>query len=123
MNQILLDTNFIITCIKQKIDFFENLKLMGAQVLIPKQVISEIKMIANSMKKLHFREDAKLSLVLLKKNPFKKIDLGLQDVDKGIKRFAKKNPKVIVATLDKELKDNIQNPKLVIRQKKKLEIV
>ena len=123
MNQILLDTNFIITCIKQKIDFFENLKLMGAQVLIPKQVISEIDMIANSTKKLHFREDAKLSLVLLKQNSFKKIDLGLQDVDKGIKRFANQNPKVIVATLDKELKDNIQNPKLVIRQKKKLEIV
>jgi rRNA-processing protein FCF1 len=123
MNQILLDTNFIITCIKQKIDFFENLKLMGAQVLIPKQVISEIEMIANSKKKLHFREDAKLSLVLLKKNPFKKIDLGLQDVDKGIKRFANQNSRVIVATLDKELKDSIPNPKLVIRQKKKLEIV
>ncbi|MCK5043924.1 hypothetical protein KAR52_02910 [Candidatus Pacearchaeota archaeon] len=123
MNQILLDTNFITTCVKQKIDFFENLQLMGAQILIPKQVITEIEMIANSKKKLHFREDARLSLALLKQNSFKKIDLGLQDVDKGIKRFAKKNPKVIVATLDKELKDSIQNSKLVIRQKKKLEIV
>jgi rRNA-processing protein FCF1 len=122
MKQILLDTNFILTCIKQKIDFFEYLELMGLQILIPKQVIDEIEMIANSKKKLHFREDAKLSLALLKKSSFEKIDLGLQDVDKGIKRFAKQNPKVIVATLDKEIKDSIQNPKLVIRQKKKLEI-
>lgn len=123
MKQILLDTNFILTCIKQKIDFFEHLELMGLQILIPKQVIDEIEMIANSKKKLHFREDAKLSLVLLKKSSFEKIDLGLQDVDKGIKRFAKQNPKIIVATLDKEIKDNIQNQKLVIMQKKKLEIV
>lgn len=123
MKQILLDTNFILTCIKQKIDFFENLELMGLQILIPKQVIDEIEMIVNSKKKLHFRENAKLSLVLLKKNSFEKIDLGLQDVDKGIMRFAKQNPKVIVATLDKEIKDSIQNPNLVIRQKKKLEII
>ena len=123
MKQILLDTNFILTCIKQKIDFFEDLELMGLQILIPKQVIDEIEMIASSKKKLHFREDAKLSLVLLKKNSFEKIDLTIQDVDKGIKRFAKQNPKIIIATLDKEIKDNIQNPKLVIRQKKKLEIV
>ena len=72
MKQVILDTNFILTCIKQKIDFFEEINLMGVQILIPKQVIQEIKNISKSKKKRHFKEDAKLSLKLLEKNSYKK---------------------------------------------------
>jgi rRNA-processing protein FCF1 len=123
MRKVILDTNFILTCIKQKIDFFEEIKLMGMQILIPRQVIEEIERIADSKKKLHFREDAKLSLRLFKKNIFKKIDLKKRYVDKALIKFAKENPEFIVATLDKELKKKIKNNKLVIREKKKLEII
>jgi len=123
MKQVILDTNFILTCIKQKIDFFEELKLEGLQILIPKQVINEIKRISNSKKKLHFREDAKVALKLLGKNHFKKIDLKIKYVDKGLTKFTKENKNVIIATLDKELKKKIKNPKLVIREKKRLEII
>ena len=59
MKQIILDSSFIITCIKQKIDFFE--ELVGEQIIIPKQVINEIK-----------RLDNQLALKLLEKNKFKK---------------------------------------------------
>ena len=48
--KILLDTNFILTCAKQKIDFFDILQ--GKQILIPKQVIDEIKNVADSKQKL-----------------------------------------------------------------------
>ncbi len=123
MKQAILDTNFILTCIKQKIDFFEKLKLEGIQIIIPKQVIKEIKGIINSKKKLHFREDAKLALKFLEKNPFKEIDLNEKCVDKGLIQFAKKNKKVIIATLDREIKRKIKTPKLVIRGKKKLEVI
>lgn len=123
MKKVILDSNFILTCIKQKIDFFEEIKFMGMKVLIPKQVIKEIKEIVNSKKKLHFKEDAKLALKLLEKNSFNKVDLNTKKVDKGLINFSKENKNVIMATLDKEIKNKIKNPKLIIRGKKRLEVL
>ncbi|MCK5149484.1 hypothetical protein KAJ87_00985 [Candidatus Pacearchaeota archaeon] len=122
MKQVILDTSFILTCVKQKIDFFEEIKLLGIQIIIPKQVIKELKGISDSKKKLHFREDANLSLEILKKYKFKEVDLKVKNVDEAIKRFAEKNKNVLVATLDQGIKNKINNSKLIIRQKKKLEI-
>ena len=112
MKQVILDTSFILTCVRQKIDFFEN--LLEYQIIIPKQVIHEIKRLNNS--------NTQLSLKLLEKNNFKQVDLGKAHVDKLITTFAKENPNVIVATLDKEIKNKVKNNKLVIRGKKKLEL-
>ena len=124
---VLLDTNFILACVKQKIDFFEEIKFMGIKILIPEQVINELKKIVNSKKKLHSRNNAEIALKILekKKNSFRRIDLlnyG-KNTDKRIKNFADKNEEVIVATLDRELKSKIKNQKLTIREKKKLEII
>jgi len=113
MEQIILDTSFILTCIKQKIDFFE--ELVGTQILIPEQVINEIKNLKNP--------NSELALKLLEKNKFEKIDIGKGHVDKRIIKFAKENPKTIIATLDKEIKNKTKNQKLIIRGKKKLEII
>ena len=123
MKKAILDTSFILTCVKQKIDFLDEIKFMGIKVLIPEEVLDEVRKIINSGKKLHFKEDAKLALKILNKNKFKKIKLGTANVDKGLVDFAKKNKDVIVATLDRELKKKIKKPKLVIRGKKKLEII
>ena len=114
MKKVILDSSFIITCVRQKIDFFEQINLMGMQILIPKQVIREIKNLKNSA--------AKTSLKVLKKGKFKKIDLGKGKVDNLIINFAKKND-VVVATLDREIKKKTQNNKLIIRGKKKLEVL
>ena len=123
MKKIILDTNFILTCVKQKVDFFEYLEMQGFQILIPKEVIGEIEGIIESKKKLRFKDDAKLSLKLLKNNSFKKINLNSKNVDKGIVKFAKENPNMVVATLDREIKRRTKNPKLVIREKKRLGII
>ena len=123
MKRVVLDTNFILTCVKQKIDFFEKIKFMGMQILIPKQVIEEIKRISESKKKLRFKEDAKLALKLLNKNAFRRVDLKTKNVDKGLINFSKKSKDTIVATLDREIKGKIKNQKLIIRRRKKLEII
>ena len=123
MKKVILDTNFIVSCVRNKIDFFEEIKFMGMQILIPKQVIEELKRIVSSKKKLGFKQDAKIALQILEKNLFQKIDIGKKYVDKGIINYAEKNKDVIIATLDRELKNKIKNPKLVIRGKKKLEVV
>ena len=128
MKQALLDTNFILTCVKQKIDFFEDLKFKGLKILIPTQVINEIKKISQEQKKkqkLHSKDIANLSLKILKKkkNQFEEIDIKTGHVDKKIKKYVENNSEILVATLDKELKRKIKNHKIVIRGRKKLEII
>ena len=122
MKKVILDSSFIISCIRQKIDFFEETKFMGLQVLIPTQVINEIEKVANSKKKFHIKKKAELALEILKTSDFKKIELESEYVDDGLVEFAKKNKSVIVATLDREIKKKLKNSKLIIRGKKKLEI-
>ncbi len=123
---VLLDTNFIMTCIKQKIDFMEELQLQGFKIIIPKQVIEELERVSvRKNKKLKHRELAEISLKLIKKSKkiFTSPDLGKKHVDKLIVQYADKNPKLIVATLDSELKKKLKNKKMVIREKKQLEII
>lgn len=87
------------------------------KVTIPKQVIVEVEGLAKS------RDDAKVALKLLKKNSFIEIDLKQKNVDNALIKFAEKNKDVVVATLDREIKKKVKNSKLVIRGKKKLEII
>ncbi len=122
MKQVLLDTSFIVSSVKNKLDFLDEIESMGFGLLIPKQVIGELEGIVRSKQKKHNRDDAQLALKLLGKISFKEIDLGTKKVDFGIKNFAEKNPGVIVATLDRELQNRIKNNKLVIRRKNQLEI-
>ena len=112
MKSALLDTNFIITCIKQKIDFFEELYFRGYQIIIPDKVIDELKKLKQTS-----------ALKLLEKNNFKEIILAGKNTDNSIINYANKNPEILVATLDKELNNKLKNRKIIIRGKKKLEVV
>lgn len=123
MKKVILDTSFILTCVKQKIDFFEYLEMQGFQILISNEVIKELEKIVVSKKKLRVRDDAVLALKLLKSDSFKKVDLNSKNVDNGIVKFAKEEPSMVVGTLDSEIKRKAKNPKLVIREKKRLEVV
>ena len=123
MKQVLLDTNFVLTCIKQKIDFFEWFKLNGFSIIIPFEVVNEIKMLAGRSKDALALE-AKSAIKLLKKNKFKKIDLeGGACADKAIVNHAKKHPDLIIATLDRKMKNQMKNKFVTIRQRKQLEII
>lgn len=123
MKKVILDTNFILTCVKQKIDFFNEMYLEGFGILIPREAVRELNSIAKSGKKLKFRESARIALKLIEKNRHEEIELKTGNVDNGIVRFAKENPEIAVATLDREVKRKTKNPKLVIKGKKMLEII
>ncbi len=126
MKQVLLDTNFIVTCVRQKIDFLEQIENLGLEILIPEQVLKETEKLSKAGgKSLKLRDQAELSLRILNANKenFKKIKLPARNVDNGIKKFADQNPNAILATLDRELKKRTANQKLVIRDKKKLEVI
>lgn len=111
MKQVLLDTNFILTCMNQKIDFFEEFYLSGIQIIIPENVVGELEKLKKTS-----------ALKLLEKNEFQKILLKGKNVDNSIVEYSKKNPKIIVATLDQEIRKKIKNQKISIRNRKKLEI-
>jgi len=122
MKQVILDTNFILSCVKQKIDFFEEIPLMGISIIIPLQVIDELQKFSKQARG-SLKEQAKLALTLLENRDFRRIDLHSRKVDREIINFAKQNPGIIIATLDREMKNKTQNSKMVIRRKKKLEII
>jgi rRNA-processing protein FCF1 len=116
MGKVILDTSFILTCIKQKIDFFEQLELEGFEFLIPKQVFAELKGLSKS------KPNAKLALKIIEKNNFKEMDLNTKNTDEGIIKFARKNPEIYIATIDARIKTRTRNRKIFIRGKKRLEI-
>lgn len=113
-SKIILDTNFIIICMKEGLDFFHELKLMGFHILIPLQVIQELEKL---------KRKKELKLLEIHKESFKTIRFKKGYVDKGMVEFSKKNPKAVVATLDSALRNKITNPIMVIRGKKTLEVV
>jgi len=112
MKQVILDTSFIMACTRQKIDFFEEIKHNGMDVVIPTQTINELKGLG-----------ADVALEILEKNEFKIINVPGKDADTAILKIAKKDKNAIIATLDQGLKKKIPNSKMIIRGKKKLEIV
>lgn len=112
MKQAILDTSFILSCIRKKIDFFENIEEKGIEILIPEQTIKELKGL-----------DEKLALKIIDNNKFKLIHISGNDADSAIVNFTKENPEAIVATLDAGLQKKFKNRKMIIRGKKKIEII
>ena len=125
LRKIILDTNFIMTCVKEKIDLFEKTGELGAKIIIPEKVIEELERIGKSNQKLKSRRISGLALKIIEseKGNYETISLKTRNVDNGIKKLADADKGVIVATLDAELKRKLKCPKLVIRAGKKLEIV
>jgi len=126
--EILLDTNFILTCVKQKIDF-ANLadELFDEKIdwTVPQEVLNELGCIKdNPHVKRVDKESAKLSFEVLQMlNPvIVELKGKNPNIDIRIVNYILDKP-IILATLDKELKGRVKNKILTIRGKKGLEII
>jgi rRNA-processing protein FCF1 len=122
MKYAVLDTNFILSCIRKKMDFFELIPQMGMKIIIPLQVMDEIRKISRQGKG-KFKDEAKIALMLMERNRFNRIDLYTKNVDNGLIKLAEKNKNYIIATLDRQIKNRTKNSVLVIRGEKELEII
>lgn len=111
MQTIILDTNFIATAIRFKIDVFGEIKKLGK---------FQIAILDKSLEELKKLKENKIALALLKKNNVKVIKTTSEkDVDSLLVELADKN--TIVGTQDMELKRRLKEKSvklLVIRQKK-----
>lgn len=117
--KIILDTNFLIYCAKQKIDYAEDIRILvqGKYELVTlDQVILELKDLMENSKKYSDRVAAGLALKLLKVNKVKIMKGEAKDADKSIIKTSKGN---IVATLDLVLARRITKT-IIIKAKKKL---
>jgi len=129
--EILLDTNFLLTCIKQKVDFISSLnEIIDEKIdfLMPEEVFNELESLSKRRgEKTRDRAAAKVSLELSELSNFKKIKLNTKMVDTGIVNFLSKNPKIILATLDKTLAARVRKQNetriLTIRDKSQLDIL
>lgn len=114
--KIVLDTNFLISALKFKIDFLSELE--GNQLYIVDKTKNELEKLIKGGK-AQDKQRAKIILALIKKKKFKKISSKINEtVDDKLASLKD----YIIATQDKELKKRIKGKKLIIRAKKKLEI-
>lgn len=122
--KVILDTNFLIYCAKEKLDYIEAIKDLlneNYELVVPEQVIKELKSLKeDKLKKVSGKDKAgaDLALQLLEVNKIKKIKPIGKNVDEAIINLAKENSKNIVCTLDREMRQTLGRVILINRGKK-----
>jgi rRNA-processing protein FCF1 len=111
--EVLLDSSFIISCVKRKIDFISELEGMGFKVLLPKEVFQEIKDL-----ELHSARETRiacgLALEMFEKRKVKSVALGdKRQADEGLIEMGKRG--AYIATLDAAIKRSVPN-KVIIEE-------
>jgi len=108
-----LDANFIISCMRRKIDFFNELLGMGFKIVVPRNVLQELKDIRNRAGSSHDdRMAIDMAFEIIEKNRIKKIGLGSGKVDESLIKIGKEG--AYIATLDREIKRKVPN-RIVIK--------
>ena len=126
--KILLDTNFILVCAKQGIDFnsFAN-KIINEEIkwIVPQDVLNELSSLKNRNRmKLSDKNAAKLGFEIIQnlKPEIVKLSGKNPNIDIKIVNYIMRKD-IVLATLDKGLKEKVDNKILTIRGKNKLEII
>jgi len=119
--EVLLDTNFVISCLMKKIDFLAELEMMGFTVKVPREVLQELKDLKKERKTGH-AERTMIDVVfrLFEENKVKKTTLGGKNVDEGLIEKGKLG--VYIATLDRGVKCEVPNRIVIDAARKRLRI-
>ena len=126
--KILIDTNFVLTCAKQKIDFdaiMNGLTSEEVQWIVPEEVLGELRGLKFGGRiKIKDLNAATIGIEIIEKLGVNVVKLSdtASDVDTKIANYIKDKP-IILATLDKGLQKRTNNKILTIRGKKHLEII
>jgi len=122
MRKVILDTNFLMYCSENKIDYATELVGLvneGFELVVPNLVVEELRDLSKKSKKYSDKEAANLSLKLLEHNEIKEIEIKAKDADSSIIKIAPGN---FVATLDLILRRKLKSIArvIVINSKRKL---
>lgn len=119
--EVLLDTNFIISCILRKIDFLSQLKEIGFKAVIPKKVIQELKDLRLSSKTSREERVAiDVAMEIISSKEIKKMTMGIGKVDDMLIKKGKEG--VYIATLDNEIKRQVPNKIVIFSSQKRIGI-
>jgi rRNA-processing protein FCF1 len=119
--KIILDTNFLIYCAKNKLDYKEeisNLINEGFDLVVPEQVINELnKLMKDKFKKVSGKDKqaCNLALQLLNINKVKIVKTEGKTVDDAIINLAAEDKKSIICTLDRGMRKQLPRVILVNR--------
>jgi uncharacterized protein len=122
--KIILDTNFLIYCAKNKLDYVEQISWLineGHELVVPLQVIDELNKLKNDLWKKVSGKDklaADLALQLISYNKIKTVEPKGKSVDDAIINLSLEDEKNIVCTLDREMRHTLGRVILVNRFKR-----
>lgn len=122
--KIILDTNFLIYCAANKLDYREeimNLINEGFSLVVPVQVVNELtKLRDDKFKKVSGKDKlaANLALQLLDTNNVERVKAIGKTVDSAIINLANEDKKNIVCTLDREMRQTLGRVILINRFKR-----
>jgi rRNA-processing protein FCF1 len=115
----ILDTNFMIYCLKNKIDFFDQLEERGFKIIIPKEVLEEMKDLKKDASRVD-RTAVEVLEDLFSKRKFKKISLGGRSVDAGLIEMGKRGN--YIASMDAAVRRSVPNRIIINTNSKSVEI-
>ncbi len=119
--EVILDTNFILSCIRKRIDFLGQLQEQGFKIVVPKEVFEELKdLLENSKTSQSDRTLIDVGFQLLREAKVSKVKLGAKTVDKGLVRKGREG--VYVATLDKAVQRAVPNRVIILNAQKSVGI-
>ncbi|MCA9485846.1 MAG: hypothetical protein KC506_03315 [Nanoarchaeota archaeon] len=118
---VLLDTNFSISCIIKRIDFIEELESLGFKIKVPRGVLQEMKDLRKEDKTTHKERQAiDAASTLLRESKIKIVKVGGRYVDEGLIQKGKQG--IYIATLDREIKNQVPNKVVIDSARKSIKI-
>lgn len=119
--EVLLDTNFVISCIVKKIDFLTQLREKGFRVVIPREVMQELKDVRlHSKTSSDERKAIDVALQMLASKQIEKTTIGKGKVDDLLVRKGQEG--FYIATLDNGIKRKVPNRIVILSASKEIGI-
>ena len=122
--KVILDTNFLIYCAKEKLDYVEAIRDLvneNYELVVPEQVMKELNGLKDDrLKKVSGKDKmaCDLALQLIDVNKIKIVKPEGKNTDEAIMNLDKEDSKNITATLDREMRGILGRVILISRGKK-----
>ena len=119
--EVILDSSFILSCVKKKIDFVAQLEEQGFKIVVPREVLQEMKDLKLKSGLSH-EERSSIDFIfkIVESEKIKKISLGSRKVDMGL--IEKGREGIYIATLDRAIKREVKNKVIIFDAQKKVGI-
>ena len=117
--EVILDSSFILSCVKKKIDFVAQLEEQGFKIVVPREVLQEMKDLKLRSGLSHEERSAiEFIFKIVESEKIKKISLGSGKVDMGL--IEKGREGIYIATLDRAIKREVKNKVVIFDAQKKV---